>query len=377
MISWHSFDLRSGRRGPRLITQSLGQVQRIIGEPSDGSQTVLWYDATRETSSDGRPTTAGLIPGIEAATLPGRVMLVALDDDTEEPAWAGMVTRRRSDQGSWVGLDLVTLEGYFDRRYVKDHTYTQTAQGAIIEGILTADASSTGAYFVVDAQAPTPRDRTYADDDDKTVLSVMQDMMGVVNGAEFTVDLQWGNAEHTLLQPVVRIRERIGTASAHPPQFTQPGVTAFSYVEDYTSENGATDVLATSSGEGDTRPESAHHTALDLINGGWPLFEYRYSPSTSITETDTLDAHADSTLTEVRNGLAELTLTARLGAVPMPGVDFHLGDDVAVALTSARFPERTSPDNYPIPGYEKTVRCIGYAVDYDANTVEPRLVEVG
>jgi hypothetical protein len=366
VISWHSFDLRTGRRGPQLVTQTLGSVARTIGEASDGSLTVLCWDQVAQAA----------VPGWDSATLPGRTMLVALDEN-EGLVWGGMVTRRRSDETAWVGCDLVTLEGYFDRRYVKDHTYTATSQGAIVSGILTADVIPTGVAFTIDAVSSTPRDRTYVDDDDKTALSILQELMGVDGGPEFTVDLQWANDAHTFLTPIVRVRDRVGASSAVPDRFEMPGpVTGLSYVEDFTSDNGANDILATSSGEGDTRPESQHAVATDLLAGGWARFENRFEPSTSITNTSTLDAHATARLATMRDGLAELTLTARLDQAPRPGVDFYLGDDVTASLTCARFPVRIGPDGDLIPGYVKTIRCVGYAMDFDANTLDMRAVEV-
>lgn len=375
--TWHSFDLRTLRRGPELTVQELPALSRMVGEPTDVSGlAVLCYDTLAETSDDGLATTAGAVPGWQEATLPGRTMLVALNE-SQTPIWGGMVLRRRSDAGAWVTLDLVTLEGYFDRRYVKDHDYVETTQGAIVSGVITGDVIPTGVPFTVDANSPTKRERTYFEDEDKTVLSVLQDLMGVEGGPEFTVDLQWADGDQTRLDAVVRVRDRIGAAHPLPARFDMPGpVTAFTYTEDYGADNGANDVLATSSGEGSLRPTSQHQVATDLLAAGWARFERRFTPSTSIVETDTLDDHARAELAETRDGLTQLTLVAHLDTAPRVGDDFDLGDDVTAVLTCPRFPAYIGPDGGWVPGFTRTLRCIGWEIDYQERQLTPTLVEV-
>lgn len=359
-VTWHSFDLRSGRRGQRLFTQQQGAVERIIGEATDFSG-----------------LSVRLQEGWDAATLGGRAMIAALDE-SEQPLWAGMVVRRRSGPGEWVNVDLVTHEAYFDRRYVKDHTYTQVSQGGIVAALIASDVKPDGIEFVVDAVSPQLRDRAYVDDEDKTVFSVLQELMEVEGGPEFTVDLEWRpGSDRRVLDRVLRVRDRLGSASTTPKaRFDLPGcVTTFEYVEDFSAEVGANDVLASSSGEGEARPESRHMVDTTALAQGWARFEHRFSPSTSITQIDTLDAHARSRLSQMRDGANQLTLTARREVGPQVGVDFWLGDNVAVSLTCPRFPARVDADGAVGSGYESVERCIGYRLDFDANTIEPRFLE--
>lgn len=366
-VTWHSVDLKTGRRGPQLSTQTLGSVSRKIGESSDvsGFAVRCW---------DG----AGAVPGWDAATLPGRVMLVACDEATDAPLWGGMVIRRRRTKAEWVPLDMVTIEGYFDRRYVTDHTYTQTAQGVIVSGLLAAHAVATGVTLNVDANSATLRDRTYLDDDDKTLLSVLQELSGVLGGPEWTVDLEWSDDSHATLNRIVRVRDRIGASPGLPVRFELPGSVAdFEFIEDYSSDSGANDVMATSSGEGDIRPESPHAIATDLLANGWVKFEERFTPSTSITDVATLDAHAQAELAQKRDGLTQINLTCQMDQGPQYGVDFHLGDDVTVALTCPSFPERVGPDGDHIPGYEATTRCVGVTLDFQGRKMTPTVLDLG
>lgn len=359
--SWHAFDLVTGLRGPRVVTEKLGTVGRRIGEPTDLSGLGVRIDP----ASDWR-----------AATEPGRSMMALLDEDTEQPLWAGMVTRRHSDAGDWVSVDLVTHEGYFDRRYTGDHTYSGSDQATIAADLLS-DALAEGVQMTVDAPLTGQlRERTYASDEDKTVLSALDELAGIVNGIEWTVDLQWAdNANRTALERVVRVRARVGVASTRPPAvFAMPGaVTDFKYLEDYSAGSGANEVRATSSGEGDTRPESSRWQA---VLPGWPVYEHRFTPSTSIVNTSVLDSHAQAELEQTWDGLKQLELTARASAAPRLGEAWSLGDDVAVQLTCPRFPARLDADGALVSGYAGIVRAVGWEYDLDGDTVKPLLLEV-
>lgn len=364
-ISWHSFDLRSGRRGIQLVTQQRGTLKRIISEVTDTSVDV-------SCANDG---VARL--DWDISTHPGTTMLVALDDEDEAIIWGGMVTRRVSKQDEWVEVSLSTLEHYLDRRFVGDMGFIDVDQASIAAGLI-ATLASDGLDFTVDAPlSGTPLTRVYADDEDKTVLSALAELAGLEDGIEFTVDLEWTNDTHTQIRRVVRISNRIGASPVLATQWTMPGcVTDFELVEDYSAEYGANDVMATSSGEGDTRPESGHKLATDLLAGGWARFEMRYTPTTSVTSFDQLNAHAAATLTDVKDGLASLSLVARLDQAPRLNVDWWLGDDIETVLTSARFPERLGPDGDHVAGYSHRLRVVGWEIDHDERTVTPQTREV-
>lgn len=368
-LSWHTWDLKSGRIGGRLRVRGLGSAERIIGEPTSLTLEVACWDTDTQQA----------VPGWDSATLPGRSGVLLVDDDLGVPLWAGMVSRRRSTAGEWVSVDCDSLEAYLDRRYVGDHSFEGVSQGQIVVGILTADVLPDGVALAIDADSPKARVRHYDDDEDKTVLSVLQDLMGVIDGPEWTIEPRWADGSHMALLPTLVVRDRLGTPDPLPAAtWWMPGpVTGVRYVESYTADQGANDVLAVSSGAGKARPESDHMVAQALLDGGWVRYEHRFTPSTSITQKDTLNEHAAETLAEMRDGLAELQLTARLtDGAPRPGVDFHLGDDVAVSLTCPRFPAQVDASGRKVAGYVRQTRCIGWRVDADELTVEPRLLEV-
>ena len=379
-ITWHSVDLKSGRRGIRLHTQQMGTVGRIIGEHTEASVDVRCYDPARETASIGLPTRAGAMPGWEAATQPGVTMLLAVDED-DRPVWGGVTMRATEttdagNSGEWVACQAVTLEAYLDRRYVTGLSRTNTDQALIAQAVVDLIAAD-GIGLVVDAP-PTGRrrDRTYTDDEDKTVYSVLADLMGVEDGLEFTIDLEWADPDHTVLAKIIRFRERIGRDS--DVQLTLPGnATGAQRVRDATAENLANDVLATSSGQGKSRPESDHQTAQALIAGGWPKYEDRFTPSTSITRKSTLNAHAAERLARMKDGLTQIDVTLNHTVAPLPGRDWHLGDSLGLSLTTPWAPAYYDTDGRLRAGLEAQARAVGWTWDFDAGTVTPRLMEVG
>jgi len=318
------------------------------------------------------------------------VMLVAVDEN-DAPIWGGLVYRRLSSESDWATLSLVTLEAYLDRRYINaDVTFTGADQVSEIAKEVIETTLAEGIEFTIDAPYSNwRRDRTYLVDDDKTILSILSELADIDSGIEFTVDLAWTDETNTVLDRIIRIRNRVGTAylgdfgveADNPPAvFHMPGsVVGFQYLEDYSTENGANAVVAVSSGEGDTRPESLMNIAAGVVyghGGQWPRFERRFTPSTSITDQGTLDDHAYSELLETWDGLKELTLEANLDTAPQLHVDWWLGDDVGVQLTGRRFPERMTSDGGRVAGYLAVLRVIGWEIDLDARRLKPRLVEL-
>jgi hypothetical protein len=312
------------------------------------------------------------------ATEPGRTMLVAVLGD--RPVWAGIVLTRRGGTVATVDLGCVSLEGYLDRRYVRDHSWTGQDEASVIAAGLVGDAQVEGIGFTVDAPATgTLRDRDYADRDDVTVYQRLRELMAVIGGPEWTVVLDWTTANQTAVKKIIRVRKRIGYASAAPNAVFATGSASavlssvgaseatYELAEDYSSGKGANHIVATSSGEGDSRPQSAPARDTALIAAGWPRWEYRYSAGSSILDTATLNAHAQSTLGIMARGARPLTITARADAYPMLGTDWSAGDDVGYELTGHRHPA----------GLTGVARAVGWELDPAAGTVSPILLAPG
>ena len=102
-------------------------------------------------------------------------------------------------------------------------------------------------------------------------------------------------------------------------------------VRSYKRGEGANDVMATSSGTGNARPQSPRQTNPGDLR---PTVEFRWSPSASITNVSTLTTHARRALAGMKDGSVSLSITAtRKNAPP-----FDLGDDVGFDLTGPAWP---------------------------------------
>jgi hypothetical protein len=309
----------------------------------------------------------------EAAIQEGQAMIVAMLDN--RPIWAGAVLTCETGSSETADLGCVSLEGYLDHRYVGDHTWTEQDEASVIAAGLAADANVEGIGLTVDAPATgTLRDRTYGDQDDKTVYSALRELMGVIDGPEWTIGLSWDDATQTVTK-TLRVRKRIGAAAAIPSAvfdskpssvFDSRGASSTEYrlLRDWSSGKGANHVVAVSSGQGDARPQS--EPARD-IRSGWARWEHRWTPSTSITSIDTLNEHAQRTLELMSYGARTLAVKARADVDPMLGRDWEIGDDIGYDLIGPAHPA----------GLKGTARAIGWKLDPVVGIVEPILLLPG
>jgi hypothetical protein len=256
-------------------------------------------------------------------------------------------------------MTLATPECYLDRRYTGAYAVTGRDQNLIVADLVsqfvTTDSGLPMTVTTV-GSAGTVRDRTYNDYDDKTVYSNLGDLMGVIGGPEWTGHWQWNRAANTIT-PVLYVGNRIGAAVtpglAPSVTFDSAVLLDGTLVEDFTTGKGANVVTATSSGQGASRPEAISPTSLPPSFGARPMYEFRYSPSTSITNVATLQGHSDRALALLQNGTNTITLKASAVAGPMLGVDWNLGDDIGYEFVGPAFPG----------GFSGTGRCIGYEAD--------------
>lgn len=312
----------------------------------------------------------------ESATTPGRSMMVCVLNG--QPIWAGIVLFRQGGTDGLLRLSCVSIEGYLDRRFVGTHTWANQDEASTIATGLIGDANTTeGIGLTVDSPATgTLRDRTYLDQDDKSVYSALRELMGVDNGPEWTIQLSWTDATQTAVKKTVRVRKRIGYAAPVTSMVTGTGgvnavfstvgesSATYTYSEDYTAGSGSNHVIATSSGEGTDRPQSAPARDLASFAAGWPRWEYRYSPSSSITQQSTLDSHALSALSLMGDGARVVTITARATVYPALGLDWAVGDDVGYELYGHRHPA----------GLIGVARAVGWNLNPEAGTVSPILL---
>jgi hypothetical protein len=303
----------------------------------------------------------------DRATLEGAATLVLLQDGV--PIWGGFVSKRARDEGDLLSLSLMTLEGYLDRRYVGDETFTAVGQNSIVATLvesLIVDGVVPGIPLRVQfttASEGMARDRQFFDTDDKTVYSAIQDLAGVIGGPEWTIG--WEHlANPERYTPVLYVGDRVGvpiTAGlGAAATFEMPGaVSSFEFSEDFGVGKGANSVMAFSSGQGTLRPQSEKQTVSDVSR---PTFEYRYSPSSSITVIETLTGHAQGKLGQLTGGTVTVGMTAILSDAPKLGVDWFIGDDVGYVIGGV---DSAGVDTVPaFPGGLKGIaRPIGFQID--------------
>ncbi|QCB93294.1 hypothetical protein [Cellulomonas shaoxiangyii] len=368
-LSWVAADARTGKVLAEMPDLSCERVGVVLGA------------YTSAAASLPVPTAP---EGWARATLPGGAFLVLLDDD--EPSWGGLVTRRTRTLGDTVDLSLATIEAYLDRRYVRDRTFTGASQTQIVR-LLVEEFATDFPIEVEVAPSVVTRDRAYANESDKTLLSVLTELSGVEDGPEFTVRWAWRHDPERLV-PVLHVADRIG--SPVPPDlgpaatFEAPGpVVQLELVEDYGAGKGATDVMAVSSGSVGERPQSPRQIAAQSER---PPFEFRFTPSTSITEVSTLTSHAAEALALMADGARTLSLAAVIDQAPRLGRDWWIGDDIGYRVGDvwtervglfpgggafpgpATFPAQPEDvEKYNIPafpgGLMGVARCIGWEID--------------
>jgi hypothetical protein len=352
-LAWYGCDLRTGFIAEDLLSlKPSGALSRRLGD-----STTLQFDLGL----------AGAPDGWEAATAPGRSVLVAVDTATDTPIWAGVTLPREGGSGDTVQLGAATLERYLDSRYPGTQTLLATDQAAVISALATP-ALTYGPPIVIDSVATgTTMDYLTADGDDKTILSCLQEIMALDGGPEWTIDVTW-NAAHSGFQFPLRVRAAIGVQSTSPEGvFDFPGcVSSYTLAESYEAGKGATDVIARGEGEGTSRLTSATSTAASLLAGGWPRWEYRYTPASGLTDPDQLNSHAAKSLALMQQGSQVWSIEATASTAPRVGRDWALGDSVHLAVSaSPRHPA----------GADVVARCWAWELDPAADKIRPILVE--
>jgi hypothetical protein len=324
------------------------------------NQTLMRYESqTAELPLDNAPS------NWETATREGSAVIVCLADDAQTPLWGGMVTSQEINETGGVPLGLATLEAYLDRVYVGDESFSNVDQNVIVQTLVNKYVGRLhGIPIRVQIVGPAGPVQSYhfADTDDKTLYSILTQLSGVVGGPEWTIGWEYASGKYT---PVLYVGNRIGVAAPaglNPDAvFNMPGpVSKFKFVKSYASGSGANNVIATSSGMGGARPQSAPQTPATGYDGR-PIFEYRFSPSTQITSTDTITAHAQRALTAMQNGSRSLTIEANRQEGPKLVDDWNLGDDIGFDLTCTAWPD----------GRAGTARAVGWQLD--DNTIIPIL----
>lgn len=339
-------------------------------------------------------------PAWQRAVMEGATSYWLLEDNPAGGAplilWGGYITQTVLDQTDAATITLSTYPGYFDQRFTGTRSYTNEDQNLIVEDlIMNCVAAGPNGGIPITVQivggAGQTRTQAYADQDDKTVYSALQDMMNWQRGPEWWVGGVW---DGQLIKPVLYVGSQLGTASTIPNAvFDLPGnLQAAQLTRAFSQGKGANSVMAYSSGQGTSRPQS---TVQNFADPDRPTFEYRWTPSTSILDVDTLNGYAQQALTNMQTGSKSLTASATADQPGTPAymVDWVLGDDVGYLVggplqTSDKFTGNLT-DQFGVPNYYGNVpafpdgltgvaRAIGMRITLDnTRTITPVLAGGG
>lgn len=332
----------------------------VLAELPDLQLTRLSYrfeEVTRETAV---LPWHGICRNWDEATVPYQVAVLLVRD--EIVLWGGIVVKReRSLEGNGVSLTLATVEHYLDSVFVGNHSYVDRDQCGIVEDLVSSTIDGHRFNLQVEASSSrVRRDRSYSAESDKTLLSVLQELANVINGPEWCT--MWRKLDDGRYQPVLKVADHIGSLTV-ATTFDENVMTSFTVTEDYTSGYGANWVMAVSTADAGDRPQS---DAMTVSQPHRPVVEYVFQPSSSITNKETLNSHAQSTLLQMVDGTKTIKMGLSLLAAPVIYQEWQPGDLISWDIADERgF----------FTGFSKgSARIIGYEIDFTGVwTITPTL----
>lgn len=352
-VTWMGCSATTGAVISELATFEAQQVQSAIGAYATTSATM--------------PVPEGPSDDWLIATEPFATYVVLLDDGV--PTWGGIVLRRLRVAGGGLLLSLIDPAGYFDRRYVQTASFAATSQTEIARSLVADNAADSLPLQFAVADSDTTRTRSYVERRDQTLYSALTELSGDDGGPEWCIE--WAETTYGLKPayvPVFRCADTLGTPITTPrPNVTLsiPGTArSATLTESYAAEDGANDVLATSTSTGSERPQSAR--AVDALTVRLKT-EFRFTPAAAITDTTTLDGHATAALERMKDGGLALEVEVD-GENPLGlGSELSLGDTVGVEVEGREFPG----------GLVGTARVTGYTRTFGKRpTFRPVLTDV-
>lgn len=332
----------------------------VLAEFSDLQVSKFSYRFEEKTSETVTVPWRNIPSNWDEATIPYGTAIVLVSGLTV--LWGGIVVKReRGLQGSGLSLTLATVEHYFDSVYVKDHSYSKCDQCEIVKDLVSCTFTDHRFTLLTNvASSRVLRDRTYEESSEKTLLSALQDLSNVQNGPEWCTS--WQAVEGGRYLPVLTVADRIGSVTP-VTTFDESVMTSFKVLEDYTTGYGANMVVAVGGTSGENQLRSDVMTVEQSYR---PVVEYVARESESITQKETLDAHAMSMLRQLQGGTNTVDMALDLMAAPVVYQDWSPGDVVAWDITddSGRLGEFSHGE----------ARVVGYDIDFTGSwTVTPVL----
>lgn len=330
-LSWRTIDPKTGRTVEELPGAHLrSDLCQIIGRGEPVTIELPWPDRFPERW--------------RVALTPGRMVLICEDESTGRIWWGGLVTEQAYGNGPTLSVTAAAPENLLARTFVPSRTWTQVPQTQIMADLgLSWLATHLGGRVEIGASVYS-RDRSYKDEDDKSRLDAMQDLMGVINGCEFTT--WWESRGDGTVGVVAAAADRLGYRVT-PDRGVEHEIypEEWSLTRSYAAGKGAPIVRASTTPEGteDGQAEkiTAEARASDLLAAGWVPLEERFSPETGSKNVEIIKQYADGRLADLREGTVALEVKLLVEDFP---AGIRLGDDISLILQNPDMPPNDSPN---------------------------------
>ena len=293
---------------------------------------------------------------------PWRYAIVLLMNEIPLMGWVILKNETTLD-GDSVSLQLATADAYLTRCPINDVTYSNTSQTLLADDLIHRYVINgmNNAFRTVTTASSYKRDRTYKASDNKSVYDALNELAQVINGLDWCCDWKHDAATNTYY-PEIRVSDVLGRIT---PVVTLgvESMSDFKVTHDWSESAGANMVEAVSTAEGDIQPTSGWIKHNDTTR---PILKYRYSPSSSITNKQTLIDHAQGKLESIKNGVTTVEMTLSLENAPQVNDVWQIGDVIGYDVSEAR-------DRFP-DDYKGWFRTIGYKLDFGSTwTLTPYL----
>lgn len=271
--------------------------------------------------------------GIDDATTPRKVAIYVDRDDVL--VWGGVIWTRSPDTANGVlQLGGNDFWSYFRRRFIRStQTFAATDQLTIAQTLINYAQAQTGGDIGVTVGSEVSailRDRTYWAYERKNLAEAVEQLSAVIDGFDFAIDVRYasGVPEKVLTLSYPR-RGRIAGVTGHLFDLDRTGgnIVSYTWPEDGTTTANLVDSIG--AGEGDAMLIG---TAADTsqIDAGLPLLE-TVTTYKDITESATINGHAQADLAEVSQLVTTPELVVRADADPILG-SYITGDEARIRI---------------------------------------------
>lgn len=299
----------------------------------------------------------------------GKTMIVLTLDDRPTQGW--IVTGHDAGDTT-VPVNGNTLEECLQRTFVPD--LDGTMDDAYALALLVAPAADNFGFEIAIAPCGKVSDQLYSSLEDRKVLDAANELMAADGGPEWRIVLDWANATHRAFTKTIEIAPKIGIY--RPDALFDLDADGTGVIESYRCSTsyaegkGATHLVGTSEGSGDSRPMTDPMVS-DLVAAGWPVWEERVNftgldAATVVDEDTELDKRTEATLRRREHGVRTWVITGNEYA-PRPGADYAEGDTIPLAIAP-------QGKRDPVGGVTAT-RTIGWELDPVSGRGTPLLLE--